>query len=125
MTPSEELHSILTSGSPWPTDAQDRVRFDAVNQDDAPPYIVLRRVNVKRDYGLDNTLLSQKEFFHVECWGKWREDAQGMEEQVVAALAAEGIVPEPNEPDGLDPNVDVRCTVVVVALWAEVLLPPD
>lgn len=114
MTASEELRSILVSGSPQ-TDAADRVRFDEARLEDAQPLIVLRRINIERDYGLDNTLLSKRETFFVECWAETRAEAQVLEEQVVNLLEAAGIPPEPNDPDGFVPNQDLRCCTVVAS----------
>jgi len=115
VTPSEELHSILVGGSPQ-TSAGDKVRFDALEEGDEVPFIVLRRVGVDRDFGLDNTLLSTKETFHIECWAESRGEAQEIEQQVVDRLLAAGIPPDPNDVDGFTPNQDVRCVVVIASI---------
>lgn len=112
MTASEELRSIIVDGSPQ-TDAADRVRFDAADEGDAYPLIVLRRVRIERDFGLDNTPLAKHETFHIECWSDYRTQAQQLEEQVVERLIAAGIPPDQNDPDGIEPEQDSRCCVVI------------
>lgn len=112
------VRSALTSGSPYPTDAQDRVRQDAADQDDAYPFIIFRRVAIERLRGLDGSLHAILETFHVECWGETREQSDELEAQVVAALEAAGYYPGENDPDGIDPEVRVKAAVVAVDIWS-------
>ncbi|HKX44621.1 MAG TPA: hypothetical protein VJO99_25915 [Burkholderiaceae bacterium] len=117
MSGGEILRAALT-GSPFPTDAQDRVRQDAADEEDPYPFIIFRRVDVKRERGLDNTLLATREMFHVECWGETREQSDLLEAQAIAALDAAGYPCDGNDPDGVDPDIKVRAGVFAVPIWS-------
>jgi hypothetical protein len=113
-----QLRAILT-GSPLATSAGDKVRPDMVDERDRVPFIIFRRTQVERIYGLDNTVLATREDFDIECWGDTPSKAQDLEAEVVAALAAAGIPVNPNDPDGNDPVVGVNAVVVRVSLWVD------
>lgn len=114
MTGSEQVRAALTAGSPYPTLAEDRVRSDAADPEDACPYIVFRRIAVDREFGLDNTLLAMTETFQIFCWGSTPAEAQQLEAETVGALLAVDLVPGPNDPD--DVNFDVGDNVVVLTV---------
>lgn len=114
MTGSEQIRSALTAGSPYPTSAEDRVRSDAADEEDATPYAVFRRIAVDREYGLDNTLLAMTETFQIFCWGATPTEAQQLEQETVDALLANDLVPGPNDPDAV--NFDVGDNVVVITV---------
>lgn len=116
MSGGTQLRAILT-GSPLATGAGTRVRADAADEKDTYPFIIFRRVEVHREYGLDNTLLGTREDFAIECWADTPAQAQALEAEVVAALLAEGIPVTPNDPDGNDPVVGVNAVVVNVSIW--------
>ena len=113
----DEISQALLAGSPSPTSAEDRIRIDAAIDTDAYPFVVGHSVSTEREFGLDNTLLFTREQFHLECWGETREEANQIESEVVAALLAAGLTPDPSGPDGFDPTVDVRCVDVFVTAW--------
>lgn len=120
MTGTELLSQILTTGSPTLANA---IRPDKFDQKDRRPGIVFRKVHTLRDYGLDNTLLAQKDTFYIECWGATREEAEELAEQVVAILVAANQPPSEDEPDGYDPIEFALCSVVIVELWLDIQLP--
>lgn len=111
--------SAVLLGSPQ-TAAGEQVRIDSANDDDVYPFVVGHRVDVKRAYGLDNTLLEHQETYQLECWGETREQAGDMADEVAQRLQAAGFPLDPQGPDGLDPIVDVRCAVLYVSLWLDV-----
>jgi hypothetical protein len=113
----EQVVAALTTGSPTPTSAGEKIRVDAAIDTDAYPFIVGHSVAVERIFGLDNTLMAKKQTYHLECWGETREQANQLEEEVVTALIAAGLIPDANGPDGMDPTVDVRCADVFVPTW--------
>jgi hypothetical protein len=117
-----QLRDVLLNGSPQ-TLAGQKIRQDAANDGDKYPFVIGRRVDVYREFGLDNTLLSVKEQYGLECWGETREQACALEDQAVALLIAAGLPPDPNGPDGLDPTVDVRCSVLYVSIWLDIEIP--
>lgn len=118
-----QIITALSTGSPAPTSAGDKIRVDAANDNDAYPFIVGHSVATVRERGLDNTLLFVKETFHLELWGETREQANQLEQEVVDALNAAGLYEDPNGPDGFDPNVDVRCVDLFVPTWVTPEVP--
>lgn len=117
MTGGEIIRAALTAGSPLPTAAGTKVRQDAADQDDTFPFIIFRRADVTRLRGLDGSLHTTKETFHVECWGENRAESDALEAQALAALHAAGQYPDGNDPDGIDPEVKVRAAVFLVDIW--------
>lgn len=117
MSGGDIIRSVLATGSPLPTNAGDRIRQDAADESDEYPFIIFRRVDVERQRGLNGTLLAMCETFHVECWTEYREDADALQDQAIAALNAAGYFAGGNEPDGLDPDVKVRASVFLIAIW--------
>ena len=117
MSGGTTLRAILT-GSPLATSAGDKVRPDEADVNDKVPFILFRRINVHREYGLDNTLLGTREDFNIECWADTPALAQVLEGEVVAALIDAGVPVNPNDPDGNDPQVGVNAVVVNVSLWS-------
>ena len=113
----EQIVAALTTGSPSPTPAGERIYIDAANDEEPRPYVIGHSIGRNRTFGLDNTLLALKETFHLECWGETRELANQLADAVVEALLAAGLVPDDNGPDGMDPSFDVRCTDVYVPTW--------
>ena len=122
MTGGELIRAALIAGSPLPTLAGLKVRQDAADENDKFPFIIFRRVNVVRDRGLDGTLLTTKEVFHVECWGETRAESDALEAQALLAISAAGFYPDGNEVDGLDPDVKVRAAVFAVDVWTTPLI---
>lgn len=114
----DTISAILVNGSPQ-TRAGAKVRIDSGIETDRYPLVVGHRVDVKREYGLDNTLLEHKETYQLECWGETRSEADELADECAALLEAAGFPLDPNGPDGIDPVVDVRCTVLYVSLWLE------
>lgn len=100
-----------------------KVRADQADDKDEFPYVIFRRTNVKRELGLDNTLLSREDVYEIECWHEQRLQADAMADLVVEALLAAGIVPDDNDPDALDPELVKRCAVVTCTVWATVTVP--
>lgn len=100
-----------------------KVRADQADDKDSFPYIVFRRTDVKREYGLNNTLLSREDVYEIECWHEQRLQADTMADMVTTALLTAGIVPDNNDPDALDPELVKRCAVVTCTVWATVTVP--
>ena len=120
MSGSTKLGVILAGPGPtYPTAAGAQVAPDIADESWQEPYIVYRRTNVERFYGVDSSLHTTRETFQIECWGKTRASSENLESQVVAALAAENIPLSPNEPDGFDPEILVRAVVLTVDLWTD------
>lgn len=118
MSGGTQLRAILT-GSPLATSAGDKVRPDAIDEKDKAPYIIFRRTQVERIYGLFNNVMATREDFDIECWADTPAQAQVLEAEVVAALAEAGIPVNPNDPDGNDPLVGVNAVVVRVSIWTD------
>lgn len=118
----QEIVDALGAGSPT-LSCGDRIRTDAANDEDPYPFIVGHSYSTERDFGLDGTLLSTKELFHVELWGETREQANQLEAEVLERLIAADLLPEPNGPDGFDPTVDVRCVDLFVPTWITPAIP--
>lgn len=114
----EEISALLVGASPR-SRADDKVYIDAAPDESAYPFVVGHRVAVKRDYGLDNTLLEHRETYMLECWGETREESADLSDEIASILEAAGFPPDDNGPDGLDPVVDVRCVVLYVSCWLE------
>lgn len=119
----EVISALLVGASPR-SRAGEKVFIDSAPDvpDDGEnpyPFVVGHRVAVKRDYGLDNTLLEHKETYMLECWGETRNESNELADEVAATLEVGGFPPDDNGPDGLDPVVDVRCTVLYVSCWLE------
>ncbi len=117
MTRLTEIQSALLAGSPLPTSAADRVRVDQANDDDEYPHIVLHRASVTHLRGIGSTLHAIKEIMHVECWGEDRVSAITLSEQAIDALLAAGFANDEGGPDGVEPNLDVRCVDVFLTVW--------
>jgi hypothetical protein len=113
MSGSDVILAALTAGSPAPTSAT-VVRVDVADEGDRFPFVVFRRVDVQRDYGLGNVLLGTREVFEIECWGKTRDASEDLEAEVIDALAAADLPVIPNDPDALDPTVKAKAVVVRV-----------
>lgn len=109
------LRAAVFGGSPDAGFAT-AMRQDLADESDVEPYIVFRRVFVKREVGLDNTLLGVTETYHIECWGDNREQEMEMENQVIQRLFAAGLPPETSQTDGVDPEMKLRAGVIVVAI---------
>lgn len=114
----DTISGLLVNSSPR-TRADDRVHIDSAVDGEQYPVVVGHRVAVKRDYGLDNTLLEHKETYQLECWGETRSQADELADEVAQILEANGFPLDDNAPDGLDPVVDVRCVVLYVSCWLE------
>lgn len=114
----DTISGLLVNSSPR-TAAGDRVHIDSAVDGEKYPVIVGHRVAVKRDYGLDNTLLEHKETYQLECWGETRSKSDELADQVAQILETNGFPLDDNAPDGLDPVVDVRCVVLYVSVWLE------
>lgn len=117
MSGGTQLRTILT-GSPLATSAGTRVRADAADEKDVYPFIIFRRTEVDRIYGLSNALLGTREDFAIECWADTPAQAQVLEAEVVAALAVADIPVNQNDADGNDPVVGVNAVVVNVSVWS-------
>ena len=115
----DTISAVLINGSPQ-TAAGAKVRIDSANDADTYPFIVGHRVNVQREYGLDNSLHAQIETYMIECWGETRDDANRLSDECAGLLGAAGYPLDANGPDGLDPVVDVRCVVLYVTLFLDV-----
>ncbi len=109
------VRNAVFGGSPDPGFAT-AMRQDLADEGDVEPYIVFRRVFVKREVGLDNTLLGVTETYHIECWGDNRAQEMQMEGQVVDRLIAAGLPPSSNQTDGVDPDMKLRAGVIVVSI---------
>ncbi len=114
----EHISGLLVGASPR-TRAGDRIYIDSAPDGETYPVVIGHRVAVKRDYGLDNTLLEHKETYQLECWGETRDESGDLSDEVAVILEASGLPLDDNAPDGLDPVVDVRCVVLYVSVWLD------
>lgn len=85
-----------------------------VASDDPTPYIAFIRTGNDRELGLGGVLLAKTETFNVFCWADTPEEAQALEEEVIALLLAAGFGSAPNEADGDAPEVSANCAVLTV-----------
>lgn len=115
----DTISAVLINGSPQ-TAAGEKIRIDSANDADAYPFVVGHRVNVKREFGLDNSLHAVIETYMLECWGETRDASARLSDECAALLIAAGYPLDDNGPDGLDPVVDVRCVVLYVTLFLDV-----
>lgn len=113
------LRAALTAHAPLTALVGSKVRADAAKDEDSGDYIVFRRKAVEREYSLDNTLLSRRDVFEIECWSQARLRTAEIEDAVVDALLAADLVPDDSDADAMDPEVDIRCAVVRVGVWVD------
>lgn len=121
MSGAATLRTVLATGSPYPTSAEDRVRSGQADPEDTTPYAVFTRTRVDREFGLDNTLLAKTETFRIFCWGATPAQAQQLESEIETTLLANGLVPLENEEDGVDFDVGDN----VVLLNVSVVTTPE
>lgn len=125
MTRLTEIQDALLAGSPLPTSAHDRVRVDQANDGEPYPHIVLHRASVNHLRGLDNTLHAIKEIMHVECWGEDRLSAIQLSDEAIQALLVAGFPNDEGGPDGVEPNLDVRCVDIFLTVWTTPEVPDE
>lgn len=80
------------------------------------PLVVFRRTRLERIIGLAGIVLGTDETFAVECWAHTRGDSVALSELVFAALDVAGLTAETAEPDGIDPELLDRVTVLAVEI---------
>lgn len=118
MSAHAELQAALDAWGPLVDLVGDRIRPDLARTTDAMPFVVFKRVNLKRELGLDGSVHAQVESFHVESWGEYRHVSVQVSEAVLDALQAAGLAPEDADPDSLDPETLDRANVVLVDIWS-------
>ena len=95
-----------------------RIRADLAQEKDAFPFVVFKRTDYLPEYGLDNSVHAVREIFAIECWGETRSQSVDVSEQVLLALADAGLPATNADPDGIDPDVLARATVLNVDVWS-------
>ena len=86
---------------------------------DAYPFVVYKRSALDREKGLDGKVQAEMETFEIECWADTRDASVGISELAMAALDAADLDPEEAQPDGVDPELLKRATVLSVQVWTE------
>nr|WP_297526950.1 DUF3168 domain-containing protein [uncultured Roseateles sp.] len=96
-----------------------RIRVDFARENDAYPFVVYKRSALDREKGLDGKVQAEMETFEIECWADTRDASVGISELAMAALDAADLDPEEAQPDGVDPELLKRATVLSVQVWTE------
>ena len=89
-----------------------RIRSDLADASDDYPFIIVKRSRLERITGLDGTVYGTDETFEIECWAHTRSASVDVSELAFAALDAAGLVAETAQPDGIDPELLERVTVL-------------
>lgn len=92
-----------------------RISQNAVDQDVDTPYIVFTAQHNPL-HGLDNSVHVTNVQFRVECWADDSLTADEVADEVVAALAADGVVAVARQ-SGHDPQVGLDATLLTVDWW--------
>lgn len=95
-----------------------RIRVDLANEDDAYPFVVYKRSSLDKTLGLDNSVHATQEIFEIECWAHNRSQSIDVSEQVMLAMADADLPVETAQPDGIDPQMLERVTVLTVEIWS-------
>lgn len=89
-----------------------RIRVDFAKESDAYPFVVFKRTGLEIIRGLDGSRHGETETFEIECWASTRAQSIDVSEQAIAALEAAQLYPEQAAPDGIDPELLDRVTVL-------------
>jgi hypothetical protein len=110
-----DFRAVLAGYGPLASLVGARIAQNAVPPATAAPYVVFSGQH-EPSRGLDNTLLGTKVTFSVTCWAKKTADADAVADQVVAALAAQGVECTARASD-YDAEVDLDATALTVDWW--------
>jgi hypothetical protein len=103
------------------TDAADRVRPEAAEQDDELPLVIFKRRSFEKPPLLDGGSLDlAKTVFDFECWASTKAAAHTLAEQVASALDASAILyrtREPSPEDEYEASTDEKCAPVRYSFW--------
>lgn len=78
------------------------------------PFVIFKRSALLRHTGLDGTVHGTTETFEVECWAENRSRSVDVSEQALLALDAADLTADEAGPDGIDPELLDRVTVLTV-----------
>lgn len=108
------IQSALTSHPGLTALVGTRIRPDLARPEDAFPFVVFKRTALVRHKGLDGTVHGVTETFEIECWGEYRSQSVDVSEQALLALDAAQLDASEAGPDGVDPEMLERVTVLTV-----------
>jgi hypothetical protein len=91
-----------------------RIRVDFAEAGDAYPFVIIKRAGLDFVRGLGGQRLGQVETFEIECWGNTRSESVAVSEQANLALEAAQLYATQAQPDGVDPDLLARVTVLSV-----------
>lgn len=111
------IKAALESHAPLAAAVGGRIRVDFAKEDDAYPFVVFKRSALEREKGIDGKVQATKETFEVEAWAHTRDGSISISELAMAALDAADLDPEEGQPDGVDPELRDRVTVLTVEVW--------
>jgi hypothetical protein len=94
----------------------DRIRVDFAEVGDAYPFVIVKRAGLDFIRGLGGIRLGTVETFEVDCWGNTRSESVAVSEQANLALEAAQLYATQAQPDGVDPDLLARVTVLSVEI---------
>lgn len=110
------IQAALDGHAPLVAVVGPRIWPDLAREGAPYPLVVFKRTALERITGLANVVLGTNETFAVECWAHTRGDSVALSELVFAALDAAGLCADLAEPDGIDPELLDRVTVLTVEI---------
>jgi hypothetical protein len=103
------------------TDAQDRIRPEAAEEDDVLPLVIFKRQSFETTPLLDGGVGDlAKSIFDFECWAATKAAAHALAEEIAATLDASSIVyrtREPSPQDEYESSTDEKCEPVRYSFW--------
>lgn len=110
------VQAALDAHAPLVAAVGTRIWPDLAKEGAPYPLVVFKRTGLTRITGLANVVLGTIETFAIECWAHTRGDSVALSELVFAALDAAGLSADNAEPDGIDPELLDRVTVIAVEI---------
>lgn len=116
MSSHAAVQAALDAHAPLVAQVGARIWPDLAQEGAAYPLIVFKRTSLQRIKGLAGVTLGQIETFAIECWAHTRGESVALSELALDALDAAGLSAESAEPDGIDPELLDRVTVLSVEI---------
>lgn len=117
MSAAEDLRTALLAHSALTDVIGSRVRQDMGAPDDTYPLVVFKQTGDTADRGLDNSLHGRAEDFQIESWGTTRAQSHQVHRLVEDALVAADMIPDPADPDAIDPDIGARACIWNLRIW--------
>ena len=115
MSAETEFRAVLAGYAGLTALVSTRIAQNSIEQGAALPYVVFSSQQ-QPTHGLNNTLLATQVTFATECWADTAAAADAVADQVLAALAAQGVV-HTARVSGFDPELGLDATVLTVEWW--------